>query len=207
MLPKSVHDTGVSYTLRIIMSDYFAKSMTRFFRFTADTFFRERYGHRALVLETVAAVPGMIAGMLTHFASLRTLKRGYGTKIHAMLEEAENERKHLIFMLHVVKPTILEKVIIVGAQMLFSVFYLGLYMLSQKTAHRMVGYFEEEAVRSYTSYIQQIDDEKIVNGLAPMSAIEYYGLSRYATLRDMLCCIRQDEQRHSEANHHYADIS
>ena len=207
MLPKSVHDTGVSYTLRIIMSDYFAKSMTRFFRFTADTFFRERYGHRALVLETVAAVPGMIAGMLTHFASLRTLKRGYGTKIHAMLEEAENERKHLIFMLHVVKPTILEKVIIVGAQMLFSVFYLGLYMLSQKTAHRMVGYFEEEAVRSYTSYIQQIDDEKIVNGLAPMPAIEYYGLSRYATLRDMLCCIRQDEQRHSEANHHYADIS
>ena len=189
------------------MSDYFAKSMTRFFRFTADTFFRERYGHRAVVLETVAAVPGMIAGMLTHFASLRTLKRGYGTKIHAMLEEAENERKHLIFMLHIVKPTIIEKFIIVGAQMLFSVFYLGLYMLSQKTAHRMIGYFEEEAVRSYTDYIMQIDEGAIPNQNAPRPAIEYYSLPPTATLRDMLVCIRRDEAGHSKANHHYADIS
>jgi len=44
-------------------TDYFAKSMTKFFRFFADTFFAKRYGHRAVVLETVAGVPGMIAGM------------------------------------------------------------------------------------------------------------------------------------------------
>ena len=43
-----------------------AKSMTKFFRFTADMFFRERYGHRAVVLETIAGVPGMGAGMFTH---------------------------------------------------------------------------------------------------------------------------------------------
>jgi len=187
------------------MSDTFAKSMTKFFRFTADTFFRERYGHRAVVLETVAGVPGMIAGMLTHFASLRTLKKGYGTKIHHMLEEAENERKHLIFVLHITKPTFIERGIITVAQIMFSVFYFTLYMISEKTAHRMIGYFEEEAVISYTDYIQQIDDGYIENVRAPEAAIQYYGLPDTARLRDMLECIREDERKHSVVNHRYAD--
>ena len=187
------------------MSDIFAKSMTKFFRFTADTFFRERYGHRAVVLETVAGVPGMIAGMLTHFASLRTMKKGYGTKIHHMLEEAENERKHLIFVLHITKPTAIERGIITVAQIMFSVFYFTLYMISEKTAHRMIGYFEEEAVISYTDYIQQIDDGYIENVRAPEAAIQYYGLPDTARLRDMLECIREDERKHSVVNHRYAD--
>lgn len=187
------------------MSDTFAKSMTKFFRFTADTFFRERYGHRAVVLETVAGVPGMIAGMLTHFASLRTMKKGYGTKIHHMLEEAENERKHLIFVLHITKPTALERGIITVAQIMFSVFYFTLYMISEKTAHRMIGYFEEEAVISYTDYIQQVDDGLIENVRAPEAAIQYYGLPDTARLRDMLECIREDERKHSVVNHRYAD--
>lgn len=188
------------------MSNKFvAKSMTKFFRFTADTFFRERYGHRAVVLETVAGVPGMIAGMLTHFASLRTMKKGYGTKIHHMLEEAENERKHLIFVLHITKPTAIERGIITVAQIMFSVFYFTLYMISEKTAHRMIGYFEEEAVISYTDYIQQIDDGYIENVRAPEAAIQYYGLPDTARLRDMLECIREDERKHSVVNHRYAD--
>jgi len=33
--------------------------VTKFLRLFADTFFAKRYGHRAVVLETVAAVPGM----------------------------------------------------------------------------------------------------------------------------------------------------
>ena len=53
-------------------------SMTKFFRFVADTFFAKRYGHRAVVLETVAGVPGMVAGMWMHLTSLRQMKTGYG---------------------------------------------------------------------------------------------------------------------------------
>ena len=59
-------------------SDYFALAMTKFFRFIADTFFAKRYGHRAVVLETIAGVPGMVAGMLIHLKSLRSMKTGYG---------------------------------------------------------------------------------------------------------------------------------
>ena len=67
-----------------------AMGMTKFFRFFADTFFAKRYGHRAVVLETVAGVPGMVAGMWLHFKSLRKMKTGYCPDIPEMLAEAEN---------------------------------------------------------------------------------------------------------------------
>jgi len=44
------------------LSDRFAHGFTKLLRFCADTFFAKRYGHRAIVLETVAAVPGMVGG-------------------------------------------------------------------------------------------------------------------------------------------------
>ena len=53
------------------LSDRVAYGLTKMLRFFADTFFRKRYGHRAVVLETVAAVPGMVGGMLNHLRSLR----------------------------------------------------------------------------------------------------------------------------------------
>ena len=87
-----------------LSTDYFAKSMTKFFRFFADTFFAKRYGHRAVVLETVAGVPGMVAGMLVHLKSLRTHKRGYGPIIRKLLAEAENERMHLMFFIEIAQP-------------------------------------------------------------------------------------------------------
>ena len=81
------------------MRDVFAKSMTEFFRFTADTFFAKRYGHRAVVLETIAGVPGMVAGVWIHFKSLRNMRTGLGEYIKEMLSEAENERMHLMFFI------------------------------------------------------------------------------------------------------------
>jgi hypothetical protein len=41
-------------------------AFTKLLRLCADTFFAKRYGHRAIVLETVAAVPGMVGATLTH---------------------------------------------------------------------------------------------------------------------------------------------
>ena len=56
------------------LSDKVALSFTKFLRFLADTFFKKRYGHRAVVLETIAAVPGMVAGMILHLKSLRKME-------------------------------------------------------------------------------------------------------------------------------------
>ena len=93
-------------------SDRIALAFTKFLRFIADTFFRKKYGHRAVVLETVAAVPGMVAGMLTHLRSLRKMEDDRGW-IKVLLEEAENERMHLMTFIQVAKPTSLERFIII----------------------------------------------------------------------------------------------
>ena len=127
--------------------------MTLFFRFIADTFFVNRYGHRAVVLETVAGVPGMVAGVLMHFKSLRSMKTGYGENIREMLAEAENERMHLMFFIEIAKPNWMERLLVLFAQAIFGLFYLFMYIFFTRTAHRMIGYFEDEAVKSYTEYL------------------------------------------------------
>ena len=106
------------------LSDSFAFGMTKFFRFIADTFFAKRYGHRAVVLETVAGVPGMVAGVWMHLKSLRSMKVGYGEQIRSMLAEAENERMHLMFFIEIAKPNLFERFIVLIAQITFGFFYL-----------------------------------------------------------------------------------
>ena len=189
----------------IDISDSFAYSMTKFFRFIADTFFAKRYGHRAVVLETVAGVPGMVAGVWMHFKSLRAMKAGYGEQIREMLAEAENERMHLMFFIEIAKPNTLERFVVLLAQSIFGLFYLFMYVFFTKTAHRMIGYFEDEAVRSYTEYLEIVEAGKVENTPAPHIAINYYKLGSDAKLSDLIRCVRADEQHHSEKNHHYAN--
>ena len=187
------------------MSDWFAKSMTKFFRFFADTFFAKRYGHRAVVLETVAGVPGMVAGMILHMKSLRKMKTGYGPDIREMLAEAENERMHLMFFIEIAKPNIVERLLVLLAQLIFMIFYAILYTISYKTAHRMIAYFEEEAVKSYTEYLALVESGLVENVPAPELAIKYYRMKKTAKLSDLIKKVRADEQHHSKVNHKYAD--
>jgi ubiquinol oxidase len=186
------------------MKDKFAYSMTKFFRFFADTFFAKRYGHRAVVLETIAGVPGMVAGMLIHLRSLRRMERGNGTMIQELLDEAVNERKHLMFFIEIAQPNAFERFLIVVAQFIFWHFYLIMYILSPSTSHKMIAYFEEEAVRSYDEYAKLIEDGTIENVPAPRLAIDYYELDLDATLLDMVKHVRADEAKHSKANHRMA---
>ena len=189
------------------MRDKTAKSMTKFFRFIADTFFAKRYGHRAVVLETVAGVPGMVAGMLLHFKSLRKMKTGYGADIRELLAEAENERMHLMFFIEIANPNWFERWLVLIAQFTFSIFYLFMYLADNRTAHRMIAYFEEEAVLSYTEYLELVESGAMENVPAPQLAIDYYGMNANAKLADLIKHVRADEQHHSEVNHRYADGS
>ena len=98
----------------------------------------------------------MVAGMLVHLKSLRTHKRGYGPIIRKLLAEAENERMHLMFFIEIAQPNKLERGLIILAQFIFWHFYLVMYLISPRTAHMMTHYFEEEAVKSYTEYLELI---------------------------------------------------
>lgn len=188
----------------ITVSDKFAYRFTKSMRWFADTFFRKRYGHRAVVLETVAAVPGMVGGMWTHLKSLRKLRPGYGPMIRTLLAEAENERMHLMTFIEIAKPNIFERYLILFAQAIFWHIYFLIFLLSPRTAHRIVGYFEEEAVYSYTEYLREVDEGRIENVPAPQIAINYWNLDSNATLRDVIVAVRDDEAGHRDVNHQIA---
>ena len=186
-------------------SDQVALAFTKFLRFVADTFFKKKYGHRAVVLETVAAVPGMVAGMLTHLRSLRKMENDKGW-IKILLDEAENERMHLMTFIEVAKPTSIERFVIIVAQFVFTVMYSIIYLVSQRTAHRIVGYFEEEAVFSYSDYLKELESGRIKDQPAPKIAIDYWNLPLHSTLKDVVRVVRNDEAGHRDVNHSFARI-
>ena len=187
------------------MRNKIALSMAQFFRFFADTFFAQRYGHRAVVLETVAGVPGMVAGMWLHFKSLRKMKTGYGPDIREMLAEAENERMHLMFFIEIAQPNWFERALVLIAQITFMIYYFILYIISYRLAHKMIAYFEEEAVKSYTDYLALVESGQVENVPAPQLAIDYYKMKKNAKLSDLIKKVRADEEHHSKVNHKYAE--
>ena len=184
-------------------SDRIALGFTRALRFCADTFFAKRYGHRAIVLETVAAVPGMVGATLTHLRCLRRMCDDTGW-IRTLMEEAENDRMHLMTFIAVAQPTMFERLVILGVQWVFYLAFFALYLVSPKTAHRVVGYFEEEAVISYTLYLKELDEGRSPNLPAPAIALHYWQLPEGATLRDVVLVVRADEAHHRDVNHGFA---
>ncbi len=184
--------------------DRIAFAFVKFLRFFADTFFAKRYGHRAVVLETVAAVPGMVGGLLQHLRSLRRIRDDEGW-IRTLLDEAENERMHLMTFIEVAKPTLFERVVIMVTQAICYNAYIFHYLFSTRTAHRVVGYFEEEAVISYTQYLAEIEAGRHENPPAPEIAIRYWNLPASARLSDVVVAVRADEAGHRDVNHAFAD--
>jgi len=185
-------------------SDRIAFGLTKAARFFADTFFAKRYGHRAVVLETIAAVPGMVGATLQHLRALRRMESDGGW-IRTLMDEAENERMHLMTFVEIAKPTLLERWLILLAQGVFYNSFFLLYLISSRTAHRMVGYFEEEAIVSYTEYLAEIESGQVENIAAPQIAIDYWKLGADARLKDVVLAVRADEAGHRDVNHGFAD--
>ncbi|MGB8241680.1 MAG: alternative oxidase, partial [Azonexus sp.] len=102
-------------------------------------------------------------------------------------------------------PSRLERLLILIVQGVFYNFFFLLYMISPRTAHRIVGYLEEEAVYSYTEYLAGVDDGSYANVPAPKVAIDYWNLSADACLRDVIIVVRADEAQHRDVNHEFAD--
>lgn len=189
--PRDIHDR---IALRIV----------KMMRVVADSFFAKRYGHRAVVLETVAAVPGMVGGLLQHLKALRHIRDDRGW-IKVLIDEADNERMHLMTFIQIAEPSRVERLIIMTTQAVFYNVYFWLYLFAPRTAHRIVGYLEEEAVVSYTHYLAEIDAGRIENVPAPQIAKDYWNLPDDARLRDVVLVIRADEEGHRDVNHDFAN--
>ena len=83
---------------------------------------------RIIFLETIAGVPGMVGGMIRHLRSLRKLEKE-GRWIETLLEEAENERMHLMTFMQIKKPGIFTRTMIVGAQGIFCNAFFFAYLM------------------------------------------------------------------------------
>jgi hypothetical protein len=149
---------------------------------------------RLIVLESLAGVPGFVAAGIRHFRSLRALKRDHGW-IATLLEEAENERMHLLLCLHTFKATTITRAMVITVQMFMTPFLMGLYLVHPKSMHRLVGYLEETAVHTYQNIIKQVGTpgSALYEGWsktpAPEIAIGYYKLSKDAMWVDALKCM------------------
>jgi len=182
------------------MTDKVALTIMKILRVFVHGFFGNRYLHHSVVLETVAAVPGMVSACWRHFTSLRGMRRDYG-HIASLVEEAENERMHLLTWMELTNPTFFERVLVILAQFGFTTFYSMAYIVNPRFCHRLVGYLEEEAVNAYTMFLDAIDKGEIPNVDAPEIAIKYWNLPAGSKLRDVVLVVRADECMHRDYNH------
>mmetsp|Transcript_152237 Transcript_152237/g.469004 ORF Transcript_152237/g.469004 Transcript_152237/m.469004 type:complete len:300 (-) Transcript_152237:49-948(-) len=202
-LESPLISTPYHYTPKTI-GDRVAYSLVAVLEKAMHLFFREKYDHHAVTLETVAAVPGYVAALSRHLRSLRSMKRDHGW-INTLQEEAENERMHLLTWMQMTEPRLHERVFVMVAQALYVTGYGLMYTASPKVAHRMVGYLEESALRAYNDYLAAVDSGAIPNRPAPEIAKHYYRLAPNATLRDVILCVRADEAMHRDFNHQLSD--
>ncbi|CAN0137591.1 unnamed protein product [Ectocarpus sp. 4 AP-2014] len=168
-----------------------------------------KYLNRVIFLETVAGIPGMVAGTLRHLTSLRRMRRDHGW-IHTLLEEAENERMHLLTFLKLKQPgPVFRFAVMISQGVMYNAFFLT-YLISPKACHRFVGYIEEEAVHTYTVLLDDIDANKLplfTNLPAPAMAKSYWKLGDDAMFRDLVLAVRRaDEANHCVVNHTFADM-
>jgi len=162
--------------------------------------------NRTIYLETVAAVPGMVAAIIRHFRSLRQMKTD-GGYMQLFLEEANNERMHLLTFVRMKDPHVFLRAAVVVGQVGFGSLFMLAYSISPAFCHRFVGYVEEEAVSTYTKIIKAIEAAPEGSELAewrtqkaPKIARAYWKLGP-GTVLDLMYAVRADEAEHRDVNH------
>jgi hypothetical protein len=163
--------------------------------------------NRTIYLETIAAVPGMVAAIVRHFKSLRTMEKD-GGMIQMFLDEANNERMHLLTFVRMKNPGLMFRAAVIGGQFGFGSLFMLAYILSPRFCHRFVGYVEEEACSTYTKIIKEIENATEDNPisewrtqLAPAIARSYWKLGENGTVLDLMYAVRADEAEHRDVNH------
>jgi len=214
---EDIEHVEVTHRKPRTLGDHWAAVLTVVFRFFYDriTGYSEKHMtlqkwlNRVIFLETIAGVPGFVGGMCRHLRSLRTMQRDRGW-INHLLEEAENERQHLmIFMTERQPGYLFRTAIVLGQGVFMNVFFLS-YLIAPRTCHRFVGYIEEQAVKTYTHMVEDINHgclQEWGKGKATSEACQYWDLPEDATWREVVLAVRADETIHRDFNHYLADLN
>ena len=68
---------------------------------------------------------------------------------------------------------------------------------------------EEEAVKTYTCIIDDIDSGRLPMWKqlpAPEIAVKYWQLPKNGNMKDLMLAVRADEAHHRDVNHHFANL-
>ncbi|CCE83975.1 Piso0_004572 [Millerozyma farinosa CBS 7064] len=164
---------------------------------------------RVIFLESVAGVPGMVAAFIRHLHSLRLLKRDKAW-IETLLDEAYNERMHLLTFMKLGRPSWFTKLIVYIGQGVFCNLFFFAYLVNPKYCHRFVGYLEEEAVSTYSHLLDELDAGKLPRfdevKIPEISWHYWTELNEHSSFHDLVSLIRADEAKHREVNHTLANL-
>mmetsp|Transcript_8358 Transcript_8358/g.20431 ORF Transcript_8358/g.20431 Transcript_8358/m.20431 type:complete len:274 (-) Transcript_8358:721-1542(-) len=166
---------------------------------------------RLIILESVAGVPGFVAAGFRHFRSLRLLKKDYGW-INTLLEEAENERMHLLVCMKMFEAGAVTRGLVITAQLALTPLLMTTYLIYPKALHRFVGYLEQTACVTYHNIITHVETPgTLLNEAwghldAPEVAKGYWHLPDDAKWVDALKCMYADEANHRDVNHTFASM-
>lgn len=169
----------------------------------------EKWLARFIVLESVASIPGCMAGGVRHLHAIRLFEKDDGF-IQTLYDEAYNERMHLLTFLEMAQPTRRTRIVMYGGQWAFAGCFTVVYLMSPKLCHRFVGYLEEEAVSTYSRCLNDMQlgiCADLANEDVPQIAKIYWGLEDDCTMYDLLLYIRADEAKHREVNHTFANLA
>ena len=155
----------------------------------------------------------MVAAIIRHFRSLRNMARD-GGMLNMFLEEATNERMHLLTFIRMKDPGYLFRAVVIGGQFAFGSSFLLMYMISPAFCHRFVGYIEDEASHTYTKIIDAIENAPEGSDMArwrtepaPKIAKAYWHLGEHGTVLDLMMAVRADEAEHRDVNHAVSGVA
>eukprot|EP00882_Tetradesmus_deserticola_P012847 GHRQ01013615.1.p1 GENE.GHRQ01013615.1~~GHRQ01013615.1.p1 ORF type:complete len:219 (+),score=83.84 GHRQ01013615.1:210-866(+) len=124
-----------------------------------------------------------------------------------MLTRQHPAHRHLLPCLPACLPGVVFRGMVIAAQAVFFSAFAASYMINPKFCHAFVGYLEEEAVKTYTQALQEIDAGRLWPGKpAPPIACYYWGLPEGASMRQLVLAVRADEAHHSHVNHTFARL-
>ena len=132
--PVTFIDKVAHFGVRVIRLCFDTVSLWNFGEITQKKVFR-----RVIFLETVAAIPGFVAAMVRHFKSLRTFSRD-GGMMQMFLDEANNERMHLLTFVRMKNPSYLARALVLVSQTVVGAGFFIVYNISPDLCHRFVGY-------------------------------------------------------------------
>lgn len=132
--PVTFIDKLAHFGVRVIRVCFDTVSLWNFGEITQKKVFR-----RVIFLETVAAIPGFVAAMVRHFKSLRTFSRD-GGMMQMFLDEANNERMHLLTFVRMKNPSYLARALVLVSQTVVGAGFFIVYNISPDLCHRFVGY-------------------------------------------------------------------